>query len=71
MNTATKRGIDAAKTASKRVLQKLTWSKNCVLTSKATREAVAGDNTVAGINNPTSATFKITDIKLHVPVVTL
>ena len=38
----------------------LTWSKNCVLTSKATRD---GD--------PTNATFKITDCKLYVPVVTL
>ena len=46
----------------------LTWSGNCVITSKATREA---DPAVAGINNPTNATFKIKDIKLSVPVVTL
>ena len=46
----------------------LTWSENCVLTSKATRDA---DPAVAAINNPTNATFKITDTKLYVPVVTL
>ena len=52
----------------------LTWSENCVLTSKATRDAFAaqeGNTAVAGINNPTNAAFKITDCKLHVPVVTL
>ena len=46
----------------------LTRSENCVLTSKATRDA---DSAVAAINNPTNATFKITDVKLYVPVVTL
>ena len=50
----------------------LTWSVNCVLTSKATRDADPDANpAVAGINNPTSATFKITDTKLYVPVITL
>ena len=52
----------------------LTWSKNCVLTSKATRNALAaeGDNlAVAGINNPTNAVFEITDCKLYVPAVNL
>ena len=52
----------------------LTWSENCVLTSKATRDAVpaqGGNPAVAAIDNPTNATFKITDTKLHVPVVTL
>ena len=52
----------------------LTWSDNCVLTSKAYRRAVAaqGDNpAVGGINNPTGAKFKITDCKLYVPLVTL
>ena len=46
----------------------LTSSKNCVLTYKTTRDA-EGDNpaTVA----PSSATFKITDRKLYVPVVSL
>ena len=49
----------------------LTWFKNYVLTSKAYREAVAGDNpVVVGINNPKSATFRIKDIKLYVPDVT-
>ena len=39
----------------------LTWSENCVITSKATREADPdADPAVAGINNPT-----------NVPVVTL
>ena len=52
----------------------LTWSKNCVLRSKATRNALAaeGDNpAVAHINNPTNAVIDITDCKLHAPVVTL
>ena len=50
----------------------LTWSKNCILTSKATRDANPNvDPAVAAINNPTNATFKITDVKLYVPVVTL
>ena len=50
----------------------LTWSKNCVLTSKAARDADPNvDPAVAAINNPTNATFKITDVKLYVPVVTL
>ena len=50
----------------------LTWSKNCVITSKATREADPdADPAVAGINNPTNATFKIKDTKLYVPIVTL
>ena len=44
----------------------LTWSQNCVIRSKATRDAI-----VLGINNPTNATFKIKDTKLYVPVVTL
>ena len=52
----------------------LTWSENCVLTNKATRDAVpaqGGNPAVAAVNNPTNTTFKITDTKLHVPVVTL
>ena len=50
----------------------LTWSENCVITSKATREADPdADPAVDQINNPTSATFKIKDTKLYVPVVTL
>ena len=50
----------------------LTWSENCVLTSKSTREADPdADPAVAGINNPTNASFKIKDIKVYVPAVTL
>ena len=50
----------------------LTWSANCAITSKATRDADPdADPAVAGINNPINATFKITDSKLYVPVVTL
>ena len=50
----------------------LTWSENCVLTSKATRDAGPDrDPAVAAIDNPTNATFQITDTKLYVPVVTL
>ena len=50
----------------------LTWSKNCVLTSRAYGEADpdAGP-AVAGINNPTGASFKITDCKSYVPIVNL
>ena len=48
-----------------------TCSANCVLISNATRDAVLGDNPIAGINSPTSATFKIRDTNLYVPVVTL
>ena len=49
----------------------LTWSENCVLTSKATIKADHdADPAVAAVNNPTNATFQIKDTKLHVPVVT-
>ena len=42
----------------------LTWSENCVLISKATRDADPdADPTAAAIDNPTNATFKI-DTKL-------
>ena len=50
----------------------LTWSENCVITSKATREADPdADHAVAGINDPTNAVFKINDCKLFVSVVNL
>ena len=52
----------------------LTWSENCVLTSKATRDAVpaqGGNPAVAAVNNPANATIKITEVKLYVPIVTL
>ena len=48
----------------------LAWSENCVIASKATRDAVPaqGDNlAVAVVNNPTI----VTDTKLYIPVVTL
>ena len=45
---------------------------NCVITSKATRDANPdADPAVAAVNNPTTATFKTKDTKLYVPVVTL
>ena len=50
----------------------LTWFKSCVLIDKSKREANYGANPVVyEIDNPENATFKITDIKLFVPVVTL
>ena len=50
----------------------MTWFKNCVLISKATREAdYDADPIVYEIDNPEDATFQITDTKLYVPVVTL
>ena len=52
----------------------LTWSENCVLTSKATRDAVpaqGGNPAVSRVNVLTNATFKTTDVKLYVTVVTL
>ena len=50
----------------------LTWSTNCVLTSKTTRdENLDAHPAVAAIDNPRGAAFKITDTKLYVPVVTL
>ena len=50
----------------------LNWFKNCVLIDKSAREAdYNADPNVYEINNPEDATFKITDVKLFVPVVTL
>ena len=50
----------------------LTWSENCVITSKATREADAdADPAVAGINTPTGTSFKITNCILYVPAIAL
>ena len=49
-----------------------TWFKNCLLIEKSPREANYGANpNVYEIDNPENATFKITDTKLYVPVVTL
>ena len=52
-----------------------TWSENCVLTNKATRDKFIGTGTGENqqfpeTNNLTNATFKITNTK-YVPVVTL
>ena len=50
----------------------LTWSKNCVLLSKVTREADYSANLVVyKIDNLENATFQITGTRLYVPVVTL
>ena len=50
----------------------LKWSENCLWASKETGDADPdGNPAVAAIDNPTNATFKITDTKLYVPVVTL
>ena len=56
----------------------LTWSENCVLTDNTTHTARDADpdaNPPAQarerIDASTNATFKITDTKLHVPIVTL
>ena len=47
----------------------LTWSDNCVIKSKATRDADPDANpAVATVNNPTNAAFN--RHKLYVPVVT-
>ena len=52
----------------------LTWSEKCVITSKATRDAVPdrrGNPPVAAVDNPTNAAFKITGTKWYVLLVTL
>ena len=50
----------------------LTWSLNCELTSKATRDANPDvDPAVVEINNPTNSSFPIIETKLCIPVVTL
>ena len=45
------------------------WSATCVITSMEKRTLVAGQPNRG--DSPTNATFKITDTKLYVPVVTL
>ena len=51
----------------------LSWSATCVITSLEKRlvTAAQGDNATVYDDSPTDATFKITDTKLYVPVVTL
>ena len=46
----------------------LTWSKNCVLGDMTVSAAQDGNPAIVA---PSGATFKITDTKLYVPVVTL
>ena len=46
----------------------LTWSKNCVLDDMTTRDAEDDDPVIVA---PSGTTFKITETKLYVPVVTL
>ena len=47
----------------------MTWFKNCVLIDKSTRKGnYNADPDVYEIDNPENATFKITDVKLFVPV---
>ena len=48
----------------------LIWSENCVLTSRATREVVPAQAENPAVTRVNNATFKITDTKLYVPVVT-
>ena len=48
----------------------LTWSKNCVLADMTARDA-GNNNDSPGIVASTGLEFKITDMKLYVPVVTL
>ena len=49
-----------------------TWSKNCVVTDETTQDADPNANTpVPEIRAPTGAPFKITNVKLYIPVVTL
>ena len=50
----------------------LTWSENCVITSKTARDVDPDtDPAVAAVNNLTNATFQIKDTNLYIPVVTL
>ena len=50
----------------------LTWPENCVLTNIITQATNPNADTVIPAKNPpTNGTFKITDTKLYVPVVTL
>ena len=50
----------------------LSWSKNCVITDERTQDADPNANPpVLEIRVPAGATFKIEDIKLYVPVITL
>ena len=50
-----------------KVFMTLSWSKNCVIRSKTYRKAIPAERdnpAVTRINNPTNATFEITNAKL-------
>ena len=50
----------------------LTWSRNCVITSRAYRLGIPdADPPTAEVDNPANSKFRIKDTKLYVPVVTL
>ena len=52
----------------------LTWSSKCILNDLTTQDAApaqGGNRTRPATAAPTDATFKIFDIKLYIPVVTL
>ena len=55
----------------------LKWTRDCVLTGKATREEIAEDDDpvaepkVDAINRPKDLKYSITDCKLYISVVTL
>ena len=51
----------------------LGWSSNCVITSLAKRlvTTAQANNPAVYDDSPTNASFKMTDCKLHVPVVAL
>ena len=52
----------------------LTWYSKCVLVGRAHRDALAAEGAipvVAAVESPTNATFRVTDCKLYIPVVTL
>ena len=53
-----------------------TWSENCVITNRVHRKKTVGTGTdrnpeFSEIDNPTNATFQITDTKLYILIVTL
>ena len=49
----------------------LARSNKCLLVGRVHRAAAAGPPAVAAVNSPTNATFRVTDCRLYVPVVTL
>ena len=52
----------------------MTWFRNCVITTKTTRNAAPAEGNnraVAAVSNATGATFRLKDARLYIPVVTL